>query len=189
MTSNDANDSEWVKDLFAASACDWTPSSADIMRLTFYMRRFRATLRHQSVAGQFCRILNVSRADRFVTEESKTHFIQRRAFRRYCRSARRRSAWARCHGSILRRKRTVVLTFRISQISGLAFPPAGLVFWGRGRLRTRSVWTLKIKRETWSRENSLNTFFRKPRQKLLKAQAVKRAFELFSNSGVSRKLH
>jgi len=83
MTSNDANDSEWVKDLFAASAGDWTPSSANHAAYVLYApvsRDPEASKRCGSVLSDTER----QRADRFVTEESKTHFKQRRAFRRYC---------------------------------------------------------------------------------------------------------
>ena len=83
ITSNDANDSEWVKDLFAASACDWTPSSVNHAAYVLYApvsRDPEASKRCGSVLSDTER----QRADRFVTEESKTNFKQRRAFRRYC---------------------------------------------------------------------------------------------------------
>ncbi len=83
MTSNDANDSEWVEELFAASACDWTPSSAHHAAYVLYAPVSvdpEASRRCGSVLSD----IECQRADRFVTEESRTHFKQRRAFRRYC---------------------------------------------------------------------------------------------------------
>ncbi len=83
MNSDHANDSGWVKELFAASACDWTPSSAHHAAYVLH-----APLSRDPEASRRCAsVLSDSerqRADRFVTEESKTHFKQRRAFRRYC---------------------------------------------------------------------------------------------------------
>jgi 4'-phosphopantetheinyl transferase len=83
MTLNDANDSEWVEELFAASACDWTPSSVNHEAYVLY-----APVSDDPEASRRCgSVLSDTerqRADRFVTEESKTHFKQRRAFRRYC---------------------------------------------------------------------------------------------------------
>ena len=82
-TSDDANDSEWTKELFAASACDWTPSSARHSAYVLYAsfsRDAEAARRCASVLSDTER----QRADRFVTEEGKCHFRQRRAFRRYC---------------------------------------------------------------------------------------------------------
>lgn len=83
MTSDDANDSGWVNDLFAASACDWTPSSAHHAAYVLYTpvsRDPETSRRCASVLSD----TELQRADRFVTEEGKTHFQQRRAFRRYC---------------------------------------------------------------------------------------------------------
>ncbi|HEY0323128.1 MAG TPA: 4'-phosphopantetheinyl transferase superfamily protein [Pyrinomonadaceae bacterium] len=83
MTSDDANDSEWVNNLFAASACDWTPASAHHAAYVLYApisRDPEASRRCASVLSDS----ELQRADRFVTEEGKTHFKQRRAFRRYC---------------------------------------------------------------------------------------------------------
>jgi 4'-phosphopantetheinyl transferase len=83
MASDDANDSEWVGDLFAASACDWTPVSAQHAAYVLYVpisRDPEASRRCASVLSD----TELQRADRFVTEEGKTHFKQRRAFRRYC---------------------------------------------------------------------------------------------------------
>lgn len=83
MISNDANYSEWAKELFAASACDWTPSSARHAAYVLYApvsRDPEASRRCASVLSDN----ELQRAGRFVTEEGKTHFKQRRAFRRYC---------------------------------------------------------------------------------------------------------
>jgi phosphopantetheine--protein transferase-like protein len=83
MTSNDANDSEWVNDLFASSACDWTPASARHAAYVLYVPISRvpeASRRCASVLSD----TELQSADRFVTEDGKAHFIQRRAFRRYC---------------------------------------------------------------------------------------------------------
>jgi hypothetical protein len=75
------DDSDWVSDLFAAGARDWTPVSA--RRLTCSMHRFRAIPRYQAL-----RISPVGRrtaeVDSFLTEDGKAQFQQRRAFRRYC---------------------------------------------------------------------------------------------------------
>ena len=83
MTSNDANDSEWVEELFAARACDWTPSSAHHAAYVLY-----APVSRDPEASRRCALVlsdtELQRADRFVTEEDKSHFKQRRAFRRYC---------------------------------------------------------------------------------------------------------
>lgn len=83
MTSDDANDSEWVKELFAASACDWTPASARQAAYVLY-----APVSHDPLASRRCASVlsdtELQRADRFVTEDGKAHFKQRRAFRRYC---------------------------------------------------------------------------------------------------------
>lgn len=83
MTSDNANNSQWVNDMFAASACDWTPASAHHAAYVLYApvsREPEASRRCASVLSD----KELQRADRFVTEEGKTHFIQRRAFRRYC---------------------------------------------------------------------------------------------------------
>ena len=78
-----ANDSEWTKELFAASARDWTPSSAHHEAYVLYApisRDPQASKRCASILSDTER----QRADRFVTDEGKSHFKQRRAFRRYC---------------------------------------------------------------------------------------------------------
>jgi hypothetical protein len=83
MTLGDANHSEWVKELFAANACDWTPAAARHAAYVLYApvsRNPEVSMRCASVLSD----TELERADRFVTEEDKTHFIERRAFHRYC---------------------------------------------------------------------------------------------------------
>ncbi|MGB7177742.1 MAG: hypothetical protein WBD33_12910, partial [Xanthobacteraceae bacterium] len=77
------DDSEWVNGLFAASACDWTPASAAHAVHVVYVPVSsdpEASWRCVSVLSD----AELQRAARFVTEDSKAHFKQRRAFRRYC---------------------------------------------------------------------------------------------------------
>ena len=80
MTENDIN---WVNDLFAAGARDWTPASARHAAYVLY-----APVSPDPEASKRCGSVlsdtELQRADRFVTEYGKAHFIQRRAFRRYC---------------------------------------------------------------------------------------------------------
>jgi phosphopantetheinyl transferase len=77
------DDSEWVNAMFAASACDWTPESANHAAHVLYAPNSRdpeASWRCVSVLSD----PELQRADRFLTEDSMAHFKQRRAFRRYC---------------------------------------------------------------------------------------------------------
>ncbi len=77
------DDSEWINDLFAATACDWTPASAHHAACVLYApvsRDPEASTRCASVLSEAER----QRADRFITEDGKSNFKQRRAFRRYC---------------------------------------------------------------------------------------------------------
>jgi len=77
------NDSDWVNDLFAAGARDWTPASAHHAAYVLFApvsRDPEASRRCTSVLSD----TELQRADRFVTEDGKAHFKQRRAFRRYC---------------------------------------------------------------------------------------------------------
>jgi phosphopantetheinyl transferase len=77
------DDSEWVNDLFAASARDWTPTLANHAAHVMYApvsRNPEASWRCASVLSD----TELQRADRFVTADGKAHFKQRRAFRRYC---------------------------------------------------------------------------------------------------------
>ena len=77
------DDSEWVNRMFAASAGDWTPAQADHGTRVLYApvsRDPEASWRCASVLAD----IELQRADRFVTEDGRAHFKQRRAFRRYC---------------------------------------------------------------------------------------------------------
>jgi len=77
------NDSDWVNDVFAAGARDWTPASAHHAAYVLYApvsRDPEASKRCASVLSDS----ELQKADRFVTEFDKAHFKQRRAFRRYC---------------------------------------------------------------------------------------------------------
>ena len=77
------DDNEWVNGLFAASAGDWTPAPADHAAHVLFApvsRDPEASYRCVSVLSD----IELQRADRFVTEDGKAHFKQRRAFRRYC---------------------------------------------------------------------------------------------------------
>jgi phosphopantetheinyl transferase len=83
MAPDDADNSEGVNSLFAASAGDWTPAPASHAARVLYApisRDPQASCRCVSVLSD----IELQRADRFVTEEGKNHFKQRRAFRRYC---------------------------------------------------------------------------------------------------------
>jgi phosphopantetheinyl transferase len=77
------DDSDWVNELFAASARNWTPPSAHHTAYVLYApvsRDPEASRRCASVLSD----TELLKADRFLTEDLKTHFKQRRAFRRYC---------------------------------------------------------------------------------------------------------
>jgi len=77
------DDSDWVNDLFAAGARDWTPAAARHAACVLY-----APVSLDPEASRRCGSVlsdaELQRADRFVTEDGKAHFKQRRAFRRYC---------------------------------------------------------------------------------------------------------
>src|SRR5262245_55055569 len=79
------SDSDRVKDLFATSARDWTPPAATWAACVLY-----APVSHDPETSKRCESVlsdtELRRADRFVSEDLKTHFKQRRAFRRYCAS-------------------------------------------------------------------------------------------------------
>jgi len=75
--------SEWVNNLFAASACDWTPASINHTAHVLYAplsRDLGASWHCDSVLSD----AELQRVNRFVTEDAKILFKQRRAFRRYC---------------------------------------------------------------------------------------------------------
>jgi 4'-phosphopantetheinyl transferase len=75
--------SDRVTDLFAGSACDWTPEGVRPQVRVLY-----APMARDAQASRHCAAVlsdaEVQRAARFVTEEGQAHFRQRRAFRRYC---------------------------------------------------------------------------------------------------------
>lgn len=77
------SDSQWIADLFAATARDWTPQAA-----RHAVRVLYAPVSRNAQASRCCASVlsdaEAQRVDRFVTEEGKAHFRQRRAFRRYC---------------------------------------------------------------------------------------------------------
>jgi len=77
------NDSEWVKEMFSERARDVTPAAARDAACVFY-----APVSCDPEASSRCTSLlsdhERARSQRFVTEQLKTHFEQRRAFRRYC---------------------------------------------------------------------------------------------------------
>lgn len=83
MTSDGASDSEWIHDLFAASACDWTPASVSRAAHVLYVPVSRDPETSRRCASVLSNT-ELQRANRFLTEEGKAHFKQRRAFRRYC---------------------------------------------------------------------------------------------------------
>jgi phosphopantetheine--protein transferase-like protein len=77
------NDSDQVNDLFAAGTRDCTPAPARHAACVLYAPAFpdpESSRRCASVLSNN----EALRAERFVTEESRAHFQQRRAFRRYC---------------------------------------------------------------------------------------------------------
>lgn len=85
------SDVDWVIGLFAAGACDWTPASARHSACVLYApvsRDAQVSVRCASVLSDAER----QRANRFVTDEGKAHFRQRRAFRRYCGALALRSS-------------------------------------------------------------------------------------------------
>ena len=77
------NDSKWINDLFAAKVRECTPASAQHAACVLYVPVSsdpETSRRCESVLSDG----EQERADLFVTEDSKAHFKQRRAFRRYC---------------------------------------------------------------------------------------------------------
>jgi len=77
------NDSAWVNEMFSERARDVTPAAARDAACVFY-----APVSCDPEASSRCASLlsdhERARSQRFVTEQLKTHFEQRRAFRRYC---------------------------------------------------------------------------------------------------------
>ncbi len=83
LTQMKWNDSDWANDIFAAAACNWTPAPAEHSACVLFV----PVLSDPAAAQRCWAILSDAeqqRAARFLTEESRTHFTQRRAFRRYC---------------------------------------------------------------------------------------------------------
>jgi phosphopantetheinyl transferase len=75
------DNSEWVTELFAARARDWTPASANQAAHVLYAPVSRdPEASWRSVLSD----TELQRAERFITEDGKANFEQRRAFRRYC---------------------------------------------------------------------------------------------------------
>src|SRR6187401_1560991 len=75
--------SENVKDIFAALSVDRTPAFArNVTHLLF------APFSPDPEVTRVCSLIlsetELQRSERFVKEVEKQHFIQRRAFRRYC---------------------------------------------------------------------------------------------------------
>ena len=77
------NDSAWVNEMFSQRARDVTPSALRDAACVLY-----APVSSDPEASSRCASLlsdhERERSERFVTKELKTHFEQRRAFRRYC---------------------------------------------------------------------------------------------------------
>jgi phosphopantetheine--protein transferase-like protein len=77
------NDSDWANDIFAAAACNWTPAPARHYACVLFV-----PVLSDPEAAQLCSAIlsdaELQQAERFLTEENRAHFIQRRAFRRHC---------------------------------------------------------------------------------------------------------
>jgi phosphopantetheinyl transferase len=77
------NDSAWVNEMFSERTRELTPAAARDAACVFY-----APVSSDPEAASRCAsVLSVherERSEGFVTNELKTHFEQRRAFRRYC---------------------------------------------------------------------------------------------------------
>jgi phosphopantetheinyl transferase len=77
------DDSQLVKEMFAALASDWTPSSVGGDMRMLYVQYSR----EPQVAVRCARVLSDAEraiADRFLDGDDCDRFLQRRAFRRYC---------------------------------------------------------------------------------------------------------
>jgi 4'-phosphopantetheinyl transferase len=77
------SDSDWVSEHFAAAVRDWSPAAArPAVRLLY------APVASDARASERCLAVlsdaEAQRAERFLVEEGKSLFAQRRAFRRYC---------------------------------------------------------------------------------------------------------
>ena len=74
---------DWVSELFAASTSEWTPMSMKNLVCVLY-----APFSNQpEVSSRCAEVLSdaeLMKAGRFIAQDDMSHFIQRRAFRRYC---------------------------------------------------------------------------------------------------------
>jgi phosphopantetheinyl transferase len=74
---------DWVSDLFAASTSDWTPMSVKGSVYLLYAP-FSSQPEVSTRCAEVLSDAELMKAGRFVAEDDVAHFIQRRAFRRYC---------------------------------------------------------------------------------------------------------
>jgi len=74
---------DWVSDLFAASTRDWTPVSVKSLVCVLYAP-YSSQPEVSSSCAEVLSADELMRAGRFMAQDDRTHFIQRRAFRRYC---------------------------------------------------------------------------------------------------------
>jgi len=77
------SDSDWVIEMFAAGARDWTPVSAKPAARVLYAP-FSGDPETSRRCASILSEKELRRADRFLPEDAKANFVQRRAFRRYC---------------------------------------------------------------------------------------------------------
>jgi len=73
----------WVSDLFAANTSDWTPLSIKNLVCVLYA----PFCSQPEVSNRCTEVLSdaeLMKAGRFMAQDDVAHFIQRRAFRRYC---------------------------------------------------------------------------------------------------------
>ena len=77
------NDSTWVNEMFSQRARDVTPAAARDAACVLYVP-FSSDPEVSSRCAAILSDHERKRSERFVTKELKTHFEQRRAFRRYC---------------------------------------------------------------------------------------------------------
>ena len=87
---------DWVSDLFAANTSEWTPMSMKNLVCVLY-----APFSNQPEVSNRCADVlsdaELTKAGRFMVEDDRAHFVQRRAFRTFC-GARAVGA----HGSLSR---------------------------------------------------------------------------------------
>jgi 4'-phosphopantetheinyl transferase len=74
---------DWVSDLFAAISSDWTPMSVKGSVCVLYAP-FSSQLDVSNHCAEVLSDDELMRAGRFMAQDDIAHFIQRRAFRRYC---------------------------------------------------------------------------------------------------------